>query len=92
MPDADPRPRLLLVGAGHAHLHLVDRAAELAAHYDGEIWIECNGDRVNGKSIMGIITLGAGFRSEFAISANGADEQAAVDALATLVERKFEDG
>ena len=34
MPDAGPRPRLLLVGAGHAHLHLIDRAAELAAHYE----------------------------------------------------------
>lgn len=28
------RPTLLLVGAGHAHLHLLDRAAELAPHYD----------------------------------------------------------
>ncbi|MGV3564656.1 MAG: NAD(P)/FAD-dependent oxidoreductase [Nocardioides sp.] len=28
------RPALLLVGAGHAHLHLLDRAADLAPHYD----------------------------------------------------------
>ncbi len=74
------------------HARPASRLVKLAAHYDSEIWIECNGDRVNGKSIMGIITLGAGFRSELTISANGADEQAAVDALATLVERKFEDG
>lgn len=29
-----PRSRLLLVGAGHAHLHLLDRAAELAPHHE----------------------------------------------------------
>lgn len=34
MAEAGPRPTLLLVGAGHAHLHLLDRAAELALHYD----------------------------------------------------------
>lgn len=33
MPEPG-RQRLLLVGAGHAHLHLLDRAAELRPHYD----------------------------------------------------------
>ena len=74
------------------HARPASRLVKLATHYKSEIWIKCNGDRVNGKSIMGVITLGSGFRSELTISASGADEQAAVDALVSLVARKFEDG
>ena len=73
------------------HARPASRLVKLAAHYQSDIWIECRGDRVNGKSIMGIITLGAGFRSELTVSATGADERAAVDAIVSLVERKFAD-
>lgn len=34
MGEGRSRPRLLLLGAGHAHLHLLDRAADLAPHYE----------------------------------------------------------
>ena len=73
------------------HARPASRLVKLAAHYESDIWIECRGDRVNGKSIMGIITLGAGFHSELTINATGADERAAVDAIVSLVERKFAD-
>lgn len=74
------------------HARPASRFVKLSGRFDSDIWIECSGDRVNGKSIMGIITLGAAFHSELTISATGTDEQAAVDALVALVERKFEDG
>lgn len=55
------------------------------------IYLEKDGDRVNGKSIMGIITLGAAYGTEIKISAEGPDEQAAVDALVKLFNSKFEE-
>ncbi len=60
-----------------------------AARYKSEIFIEKNGIRVNGKSIMGIMSLAAEKGSELIISANGEDEKEAVRALVKLIESGF---
>ena len=44
---------------------------------------------MDGKSIMGILLLAAARGTTITISADGADEQAAVNALAHLVETGF---
>ena len=55
------------------------------------IYFEKGQDRINAKSIMGIITLGAAYGTEIKIIAEGEDEAAAVDALVRLFESKFEE-
>ena len=55
------------------------------------IYFEKGNDRINAKSIMGIITLGAAYGTEIKIVAEGEDEQAAVDVLVRLFEAKFEE-
>jgi phosphocarrier protein len=55
------------------------------------IYLERGNEKINAKSIMGIITLGAGFGTELKISAEGEDEIKAVDALVRLFESKFEE-
>lgn len=55
------------------------------------IYIDKGGDRINAKSIMGIITLGAAFGTELKIIGDGEDEETAVDALVKLFESKFEE-
>ena len=50
-----------------------------------------NDETVDGKSIMGIITLGATFDSELNIIAEGDDEAEAVDAIARLFNNKFQE-
>jgi len=56
-----------------------------------EIMFERGDDRINGKSIMGIITLGAAYGTEIKIIADGEDEEKAVEALARHFETKFEE-
>jgi len=46
---------------------------------------------MDGKSILGLLLLAAPRGSELVISADGADEVAAVEALSGLVGRSFED-
>jgi len=60
-------------------------------NYKSNIYIEKNNDRINAKSIMGIITLGASYGTELKIIAEGEDEAAAVDAIVRLFESKFEE-
>jgi len=60
-------------------------------NFSCNIYFEKGRDRINAKSIMGVITLGAAFGTEIKIIAEGEDEQAAVNALARLFESKFEE-
>jgi len=55
------------------------------------IFIERGRDRINAKSIMGILTLGAAYGTEIKIIAEGEDEEAAVKTLVRLFESKFEE-
>jgi phosphocarrier protein len=60
-------------------------------NFSSNIYIEKNSDRINAKSIMGIITLGASYGTELKIIAEGEDEEAAAEALVKLFESKFEE-
>ena len=64
---------------------------QTANSFDSEIFIEKENNRINGKSIMGIITLGASYNTKLAIIAEGHDEQEAVDAIVSLFENRFEE-
>jgi len=63
--------------------------AQTAVKFSSRIFLEKNGNRINAKSIMGIITLAASYGSKIKISAEGTDEQAAVDAIKNLFETGF---
>jgi phosphocarrier protein HPr len=62
-----------------------------ASSFASQIFIEKDSERVNGKSIMGVITLGATFNTPLTIIAEGPDELQAVDAIEKLFERRFEE-
>jgi phosphocarrier protein len=62
-----------------------------ANKFKSNIYIEKDGDRINGKSIMGIITLGAGYNTNLKLIADGEDEQEAIQTLVRLFDSKFEE-
>ena len=67
-------------------------AAEIvktAAKFTSEITLVKDDIEVNGKSIMGVMMLAAEFGSTLLIRADGPDAEAAVAALAALIEGKF---
>lgn len=64
---------------------------QTASKYKSKIFIEKENDRINGKSIMGIITLGAGYDTSLKLIIEGEDEQEALDALVHLFESRFEE-
>jgi phosphocarrier protein len=66
---------------------LVRLASSFAAHVE----VERDGLAVNAKSIMGVMMLAAECGASLLIRADGADEAAAVEALATLVARGFDE-
>jgi len=62
-----------------------------ASEFESRIYIEKDSERVNGKSIMGVITLGATYNTPLKIIADGPDETQALDAIQKLFENRFEE-
>ncbi|MDR3247888.1 MAG: HPr family phosphocarrier protein [Treponema sp.] len=60
-------------------------------NFKSNIFIQKENDKINAKSIMGVITLGAAYGTELTITADGEDEAEAVAALVHLFESKFEE-
>ena len=62
-----------------------------ANSYQSKVFLEKDGNRINAKSIMGIITLGASYNTTLNVIAEGPDEEDAVTAVARLFENRFEE-
>lgn len=65
----------------------------IANTYSGEVWVEKDGEQVNGKSIMGLMMLAAGKGSRLIFRAEGAvtDGERMLGELSDLFERRFEE-
>jgi phosphocarrier protein HPr len=74
------------------HARASAKLTQLASQYPCEIWMSRAGRRVNAKSIMGVMMLAAGKGSTVTIEAIGTDEEAALEALAALIDDKFGEG
>jgi len=60
-----------------------------ANEFKSSVWVEKEERRVNAKSLLGVLSLGVTKGMKILISADGADEEQAVNALTSLVEASF---
>ena len=63
---------------------------QTANKFDSDIFLEKDGDRVNAKSIMGVMMLAAAEGSKLKIIADGSDENEAVEEIARLLESNID--
>lgn len=71
------------------HARAAAKFVHTATKFDSQIRVSRDGKTMDGKSIMGILLLAAPAGTTILISADGADEAAAVDALCRLVDGGF---
>ena len=62
-----------------------------ANRFGSDIFVEKDGEKINGKSIIGLMMLAAGPGSKVTLHAKGADAAAAITELEALVQRKFDE-
>lgn len=62
-----------------------------ASRFKCEVWVEKDGERVNGKSIMGLMMLAAGQGSKLLISCEGPDGDKALEEIEGIILRKFDE-
>jgi phosphocarrier protein len=61
----------------------------IASRYRSEVWVEKEGEQINGKSIMGLMMLAAGQGSKLTIRCEGPDADKALEELEELIQKKF---
>lgn len=73
------------------HARAAAKFVHAASGYRARIRVARGGREIDGKSIMGLLLLSAAQGSVIRISASGADEERALAALCSLVERGFDE-
>jgi phosphocarrier protein len=73
------------------HARAAAKFVKISGSFGADIRVAKGEMDVSGGSIMGLMMLAAGIGSELELRASGADAQAAIDALLTLIERKFDE-
>ena len=83
--------RLIIVNVLGLHARAAARFVKLASQFQSQINVTRGARTVDGKSILGLLLLAAARGREIEITADGPDEREAIEALAALVGRGFED-
>ncbi|HXK55781.1 MAG: HPr family phosphocarrier protein [Gammaproteobacteria bacterium] len=71
------------------HARAAAKFVTMASQYSSDVQLVLKGQRVNGKSIMGVMMLAASQGTELTLSTDGEDEASAIDALEELVRNRF---
>jgi len=71
------------------HARAAAKLVTTASSFDSNIDLAKNGQRVNGKSIMGVMMLAASRGTELIIYVSGEDEIEAADAIEQLIADRF---
>lgn len=79
-----------VVNALGLHARAAARFVHTASGFASQVRVSRNGRTMDGKSILGLLLLSAGRGTRIEISADGPDEQAAIDALVALAARGFD--
>jgi phosphocarrier protein HPr len=87
-----PQLELEIVNKLGLHARASAKLTQMASRFAADVWLSRNGRRVNAKSIMGVMMLAAGKGSRIEIEAVGQDAEAALTALAGLINSKFGEG
>jgi len=71
------------------HARAASKLVNCASQFESEVFIGRNGNRVNAKSIMGVMMLAASKGVELELEVDGGDEQACQQALVELIGSRF---
>lgn len=81
--------KVVVLNRAGVHTRPAAALVKLSSKYKSEIYLVRDKFTINGKSIIGVMTLAAEQGSVITVRADGIDEQAAVDDIALLFETGF---
>ena len=84
-----PKAEVEIINKLGLHARASAKLTELASQFPCQIWISRNGQRVNAKSIMGVMMLAAGKGSKIEIETEGERADEALQAIVELIGNRF---
>lgn len=85
------KTEIVIINKLGLHARASAKFTQLAAKFKSDVWLTRNRQRINAKSIMGVMMLAAGQGAKLELEAQGEDEQECIDALVALVNNRFEE-
>jgi phosphocarrier protein len=83
--------KVKIINKAGLHTRPAATVVKMAAKYKCDFFISRDGMNINGKSIIGVMTLAAEEGSELVLSFHGEDEEAASKEIADYFERGFDE-
>ncbi len=83
--------KVKIVNQAGLHTRPAATIVKLAAKYKCEFYISKDGMNINGKSIIGVMTLAAEMGSEITLTFDGEDEKQAAEEIADYFSRGFDE-
>jgi phosphocarrier protein HPr len=91
VPQSTTARELTIVNKLGLHARPSAMFVKTANRFKCEVWVEKDGERVNGKSIMGLMMLAAGQGSKLLVTCEGADGDKALAEIEEIIRRKFDE-
>ena len=73
------KKNVIVSNVSEGHDNPIAELVQVACQFDSDIMLESDNRRINAKSIMGMMTLGLNAGESVVVSAEGTDEQAAIE-------------
>jgi len=89
VPEGALSRELLIINKRGLHARASAKFVQTVERFNADIWVTRGGETVGGTSIMGLMMLSAGPGTTIMVSAAGPEAQAALEAIAELVNGKF---
>lgn len=83
------KKKVTIINSAGLHARPSAQLVKLSSKFKSDFFIHSYGYRVNGKSILGVMTLAAESGAELELEVEGPDEEEAMEAIVDLVENKF---
>jgi phosphocarrier protein HPr len=83
--------RVMIVNRLGLHARAAAKFVKLANRFGSSVKIEKDGISIDGKSILGILTLAAVQGSKIVLKISGRDEKSALKALVALIKNRFDE-
>jgi phosphocarrier protein len=64
---------------------------KVCSRHKADVWVEKDGEQVNGKSIMGLMMLAAGQGSKLRVTCEGTDAEKALEEIEGLILKRFDE-
>lgn len=83
------KEKITIVNDAGLHARPAAALVKLASKYESDFYIHLYGYKINGKSILGVMTLAAEKGAELELELDGPDEEEALEAISELINDGF---